>query len=309
MCAFEIEVAAPGERVAALTLVLRNSAEAGRKSLIRQTLESGEPACAHLLVARRGAEIVGAVWSQVQPGGAAHLWLPQIEKSQAAELRTHLLQAAIKRLERDVQLVQALLSEENHNDAELLVAAGFTHISDLLYLVSTRLAFPDECPQTGLHFEVFSPQMHDRLARIIEATYEATRDCPQLNGLRSIDDVLAGYRATGRFATKNWVLVRESTTDQHQDDVGCILLAEHAKGTWELVYMGIVPAARGRGFGVELARYAQWHVGQAGGETLVLAVDAANEPAVAIYATAGFTAWERRSVYLRTNFKPQKTDP
>jgi RimJ/RimL family protein N-acetyltransferase len=30
-----------------------------------------------------------------------------------------------------------------------------------------------------------------------------------------------------------------------------------------------------------------------------LAVDAANEPAIAAYAAAGFQAWDRRRVYLR----------
>jgi hypothetical protein len=30
-----------------------------------------------------------------------------------------------------------------------------------------------------------------------------------------------------------------------------------------------------------------------------LAVDAANEPAIRMYAAAGFQAWDRRSVYLK----------
>jgi hypothetical protein len=32
---------------------------------------------------------------------------------------------------------------------------------------------------------------------------------------------------------------------------------------------------------------------------LVLAVDAANEPAIATYAAAGFAGWDRRSVFVR----------
>jgi hypothetical protein len=34
-------------------------------------------------------------------------------------------------------------------------------------------------------------------------------------------------------------------------------------------------------------------------DRIVLAVDAANEPARAIYSAAGFKAWDQRSVFLR----------
>ena len=38
---------------------------------------------------------------------------------------------------------------------------------------------------------------------------------------------------------------------------------------------------------------------QAERKRLVLAVDAANEPALRMYAAAGFQAWDRRSVFVR----------
>ena len=34
-------------------------------------------------------------------------------------------------------------------------------------------------------------------------------------------------------------------------------------------------------------------------ERIVLAVDAANEPALRMYRTAGFESWDQRSVYVR----------
>jgi RimJ/RimL family protein N-acetyltransferase len=48
-----------------------------------------------------------------------------------------------------------------------------------------------------------------------------------------------------------------------------------------------------------MVRYAQWRAGQAGRARLVLAVDAANGPAIRLYAAAGFQAWDRRTVYAR----------
>jgi ribosomal protein S18 acetylase RimI-like enzyme len=85
----------------------------------------------------------------------------------------------------------------------------------------------------------------------------------------------------------------------HQD-VGCLLLAEHTgSASWELVYMGLLPEARGMGFGTSLVRYAQWLTGRAGYARLVLAVDASNGPAISCYSEAGFLAWDRRSVLLK----------
>ncbi len=83
-------------------------------------------------------------------------------------------------------------------------------------------------------------------------------------------------------------------------DVGCQLLADYeALDQWELVYLGLTPGARGNGWGLEAVRRAQGLVRTAGRKRLVLAVDEANWPAIAMYAAAGFEAWNRRAVFLR----------
>jgi ribosomal protein S18 acetylase RimI-like enzyme len=63
--------------------------------------------------------------------------------------------------------------------------------------------------------------------------------------------------------------------------------------------MGIVPTSRGAGWGVEIARQAEWLAGVASRGRVVLAVDAENSPAVRMYAAAGFQAWDRRHVFVR----------
>ncbi len=83
-------------------------------------------------------------------------------------------------------------------------------------------------------------------------------------------------------------------------DVGCLLLADHPEHKqWELVYVGLVAAVRGRGLGIEAVRRAQFLAGRAGAKCLLLGVDADNQPAIAIYGQAGFAAWDRRSVLVR----------
>jgi ribosomal protein S18 acetylase RimI-like enzyme len=116
-----------------------------------------------------------------------------------------------------------------------------------------------------------------------------------LDGVRDTRDVLAGYQATGQFAPERWFFVQSDGAD-----VGCLLLTDHsALRNWELVYMGLAPAARGRGWGTDLVRFAQWQTKQAGREALLVSVDAANGPAVAAYSRCGFSEIDRREVWIK----------
>ena len=47
--------------------------------------------------------------------------------------------------------------------------------------------------------------------------------------------------------------------------------------------MGVVPEARGRSLGHEIVRFAQWTCRNLQAKRLVLAVDSANRPALAMY--------------------------
>ena len=190
---------------------------------------------------------------------------------------------------------QAQLPADGATDAELLVAAGFRHVSDLLYLVCLADDFPTASPSPELQFEPYSPALHARFAQLVDATYENTLDCPAVNGVRSIDDVLQGYRATGHFDPGRWFIVR------HQgEEIGCLILTDYPEhAIWELIYMGLLPAARGRGRGLKIVRHALWLARQAARNRLVLAVDAADGPALRMYAAAGFRSWDQTSVYIR----------
>ena len=156
-------------------------------------------------------------------------------------------------------------------------------------------SFPSEQPHLEFNLEPFSPANHERLIRLIEATYRGSLDCPLVDGIRDTADVLAGYRAAGQFRLELWLLVQVGGRD-----VACLLLADHpAQDQFEIVYLGVCPECRGRGWGLALTRHAQWLAHRAGRSRVVLAVDAANAPAIAVYETAGFVAWDRRSLLVR----------
>lgn len=256
----------------------------------------GERSLPGLFGAYRAGLLVGAVFSQLQPGKTALVWPPRIAQGEPAQTASKLLSAACDRLaDQHVCLAQVLLEADASSDVPMLRNQGFSRLADLLYLVSPEDQFPTSRPSGPLAFESYRPANRDRLARVVEATYCQTLDCPRLGGVRHLEDVLAGYRATGVFDAQRWLIVR------HQDrDVGCLLLADHPEhGNWELVYMGLVVSARGRGWGVQMARQAQWRTRRAGRPRLVLAVDAANQPAIKTYAAVGFHPWDRRTAYVK----------
>jgi ribosomal protein S18 acetylase RimI-like enzyme len=240
--------------------------------------------------------LLGAAWAQVQPGRVASVWPAVIREEAPAATSDALLAATVEWLGRQgVRLAQVLLAVDASRQRTELSAHGFANLADLFYMVCLAGRFPDSEPDSRVQFEPVSPTAPARLAEIVERTYERTLDCPQLNGVRDVADVLAGYRACGTFDPRRWLIARVVGAD-----VGCLLLADHAADDqWEIVYAGLVPEARGRGYGLLMAQHAQGLARAAGRARLVLAVDAANVPAVKMYERAGFVAWDRRSALVR----------
>jgi len=287
------------EAVNALRLVLRDLPAEQTEEYVRTLtteIVSGAISAEGLLQAWRGANRVGAAWFQILAGRSALVWPPRLVPDEPAVTAERLLAAGCRLLaQRDVAVANALLASVTREDDAVLRAAGFAPLASLLYMACEEPAFPQDQPAGRLEFEPWGADQQDRLIRLVEATYVGTLDCPAMNDLRRTEDVLAGYRESGVFSPKRWLFVR------HGDrDAGCLLLSDQpASGNMELVYTGLVPQSRGRGFGKEICRRAQWMTRQAGRERLVTAVDAANAPAIGMYASTGFRAWDRREVYLK----------
>jgi len=69
-------------------------------------------------------------------------------------------------------------------DEKRLYARGIRLSNRLLYLVCLDDDFPHAALPCPLEFEVYNSQNHHRLARIVDATYRETLDCPILNHVR-----------------------------------------------------------------------------------------------------------------------------
>lgn len=297
------------EMHAALMLALRMlpppTAEALRWSVIAETRR--KPAALGVLAVERNEQrqIVGAAWGQLGSGNVAQVWPTQRLAERAVSGCDPLLAALLRELpRRGATFAQTLLPDAACRDAQTVLGAGFTHAADLAYLgadVDPRLAKHEA---TGLHF--VSVEAHERaaFAELVERTYEGTLDCPALNGLRPALEVLDEYAAIGTSGMSLW-----QRAVRRNADVGCLLLADHpSQNQVELVYMALLPQARGRGLGGQLVRESLRIAAVLGRKRIVLAVDAANQPAAAQYEAAGFREWERRSAFVQDLRGPRADD-
>jgi ribosomal protein S18 acetylase RimI-like enzyme len=257
-----------------------------------------------LFSARRGHRLVGAAWGQQLAGKSAFCWPVGLAKDEPLTTANLLQQAVDHYLDSSpVAVTQAVLPHAEGPEADVLRQAGYQYLTDLAYLawpaVPERPGPPDpEDTADRLWFEPVGPHQRREFGKLIEATYTGSLDCPQLDGRRSIDDVMVGYAHTGLPRWDWWLWARWDSRP-----VGCLILTDHPNHEQaELIYLGILPEFRGRGWGDQLTRHAQRLTRQAGRERLVLAVDQANWPALRMYRRAAFGVWDRRSVFVR--FQP-----
>ncbi|MCH2115246.1 MAG: GNAT family N-acetyltransferase [Pirellulales bacterium] len=313
---FSIAYCSAKDRAGALRLLHAGLSEDGQTALV-QTLDGvqghGESAFAGLLCAHRGGEPQAAVWAQLTPGRTALVW-PSAGHHPASPL---LIRAAAAFLdENDVALAQILVSPDAEINPHLFAMGQFHKLANLVYLTLENSHFPQVQPPGTLDFQPHADGQPERLGRLLQETYTDSLDCPALNGVHSTADIIDGYAAQGDLGGAGWYFVcnqpstdaghqpaRNSTypqEDARQQDVGALILASHGEGgSWELVYMGIVPAARGQGYGWQILQYALWQARLGKADRLVLAVDQSNEHVLRMYRRAGFIVWDRRTVYAR----------
>jgi len=248
-----------------------------------------------LIIALENGKLRAAAWGQRQPGSTAILWPPRFFGASSEGDSERLIEAVGKALDvAGIRMTQVLLQDSSSPLAASLQKCGFTRLTELLYL-NWEAAATDGGETIGLEFEPYRETECARLAALVERTYEATQDCPDLGGHRPMNEVLSGYRATGAYRPDRWLFVREASRD-----IGVLMLTEHAAANhWELLYVGLVAAARGRQLGRVIVRHAQSLAYASGAERIVLAVDAENLPAIKMYSETGFMAWDRRTVFVR----------
>jgi len=299
-----IEVLSAQWQRPALELLLRGLARDSRSCEIERLLvrlADLEALRAGLMGVVQNDQLLGVTWAQIQPGRTATIWPPCIVGSDE-NLGCRLALAAVEAaFSAGAKVAQAVISPLDAPEARWLEAAGLMPVADMECLVwqtpSGKASPLEETQSDDLQWENYThPRDRRRLEALLRQTWIGSLDCPALDGLRDPADVLEGYLAAGTSQAKHWCFLCN-----RGEDAGCLLLAEHSDSDeLELVYMGLTPELRGHGHGHVLVQMAQRLTRRAGRSRLTTAVDAANGPARAAYAAAGFICYDRRRVLLRS---------
>ncbi len=205
-----------------------------------------------------------------------------------------------------VTLAQTLIEPDQTWARQACLQGGMISVGELDYMqkpVTPADLTPTDPPHTqpiwpaGVEVRTvrsLDPDAHDSdrqaLVAALEGSYLETLDCPELCGLRPIEDVIDSHMATGEYDPSRWHLIFK---DGHP--AGCCLLSHCPQSnSVELVYLGLAPIARGLGLGRSVLSYAITQLGPIGITQVTCAVDNRNAPAISIYESLGFTRFDAR---------------
>ena len=294
-----------GLRAEALGILYRRVPATLRPQLIANALaeaKAGRVDLSGLWVARRRGRLLGALLTQPLAGRAAAVWAPEVDTAWGrAALASALIRAALDDLKaRGFRIAQALVDGSAPRTAALdLIRGGLPKVAALTYMHRDTarpigLTFPrSEVP--CFEWRPFGSETEAEFRAVLQATYDGSLDMPELEGIRSLDDVLASHKAAGRFDPSRW---RVGTLPGEPEAAAILLLSEVPdRPAWEVAYLGLTLPARGRGLGRSALAYAL-DLARPSVPRLELAVDDRNHPARHLYDVAGFIPFDRRMVHL-----------
>jgi len=245
-------------------------------------------------IAIQGDRLIWAILPLLSPGRTMLLLTPPPHGKDA--IIGALIDAVCETFgRRGVQLAQALLDPANAAAERLFAVHGFRRMAELLYLHGPVRKPADPALRGGFSWATYSPQTHSLFASTIAASYHDSLDCPGLNGLRDIADVIEGHKASGEFDPGRWYVLQENGVG-----LGALLLSRlpHTDAA-ELVYLGLSPQARGRRLADLLMKRAFSATAEMGLSRLSLAVDSGNAPALRLYYRFGMAKAASKIAMMR----------
>jgi ribosomal protein S18 acetylase RimI-like enzyme len=252
------------ELLPALRLLLGDRAESCRDALASGTQD---PLGVFVTRDTRG-RVCGAVMVQAMPGALGVAWPP---RGCSPETEDALTAAACDWLRaRGVKVCQAIVPAAEFPATAPLERAGFRHVTQLVFLRReldpSRDRLPPEERPAGVHYH---PDFRDRFAA-----------------------ALLGFGLPGEASAWHFLALGGG------EPTGLWMTEPGEAGAVVLTYLGVVPAARGRGLGERLLRHVLHEAACGGFAAVELSVDARNEPALHLYRRHGFAATGRREVLI-----------
>jgi len=282
---------------------------------------------AQALTAARAIEPVKAVrelaaaYLTEYPGKLASLVGPWIncdaQAERSLEAASEVVQTLIRTaIQWSAEIVQAVVEEDSVFSREALHSSGFYRLATLYQMT---LDFSDERTAASKLFSRTTENLvtsfdnekgflvwrryeaSDYAAWIewMDATYEGTADCPELNGVRTTSETFSGYWASsgvkpGGLDSPEWWAAFESNADSPDGSksspkiASAFMLGNSSLGLWELSYMGVAPKYRSQGIGRMTLAKALLRSQTLAAQQLGLAVDHRNTNAIQLYEQFGF---------------------
>lgn len=297
MNGYQVRAAEPSERREALTLVFQHcppDEQTRRAESALDLIQKGILRPDGLLILQYNQEMAGAVLSQDLKGATALLWPPQTQVVDQTEAEDCLIQTLhLQWLQSQIKVVQVLLEPEEMPWSECLLRNGFRHITALRYL-RHFLHISSETAKNRLVFRPWSEVDSSISESVLLRTYQESQDCPELNGILTMAEILQSHASPAGAEENHWWIAFDRDCA-----IGALLLAATVPGLeWELSYMGLIPEARGKGYGKEILLYALLEAKTEEIQQLHLTVDQRNRPAWNLYRSMGFEDYDHRQVYL-----------
>jgi ribosomal protein S18 acetylase RimI-like enzyme len=203
-----------------------------------------------------------------------------------------------------VAQIQALIDVNNVSSRLVMLNSPFYQATTVrhLWFNLRSLAMATESVIAGYSCQPATQFSKSEIDTLVEATFVETLDCPALDGLRSPSEVVNGFleSRTWDASLPWWVLCSDGKP------IGCALVNGHPQSIFELAYVGLKPAWRGRGLGRALVDIALHRCRKLGGSYFTTAVDTKNWPACRIYDTLGFSQIRELAVWLPKVDKSQR---
>ena len=227
--------------------------------------------------------------------GAGHTAMifvsPILEHSMVPVVGQLVRTASEDQASREVCLIQSLLDPSQVLEAKSFKTGGFTEMATLVYLQQELNASVQEVElDPSIEMVTWNADRRALFAQAILESYEETRDCPGMLGLRHIDDIIASHMASGRFVPELWFVAK---IDGQPAAVMLLNLVPQRQAL-ELVYLGVGLPWRRRGISKKLLSYGVGLCGRYDVSSIILAVDDSNVPAKHLYQEMDFVSHGRK---------------
>lgn len=292
-----ITTAKTSEWTAAFELAFQRCSETERPNRIADALAmaaGGELDPQGIFVARCGDDIIGVEVAMPLAGTSGMLWMPETTSDAPPALAIDLVRHALAYFEqRGTKIAEAIVPPSDLSRTTPFSEAGMRHVGRLRYLRHDLILLPEIPVSPQLRLASSRDVSPELFAATLARTYRGTLDFPELNEVRTIDEILEGHRRAGVHRPENWLL---ASIDGKP--AGVVLLTEVPGEAWDLSYLGVAPEHRRRGVGRRLAHAALRLAQLAGCLELSVAADERNAPALQLYRSLGFEEGPVREVFL-----------